>query len=143
VHMYQILIWLHCTQYSKYVLWILYIFLILSAQDFIYLFFNFLKFPFLFNGSHCSHLSYFFNYIFSSITFPMLSQKSPIPSPQLPYPFIPIFLALAFPCTGAYTVLLIGYIRYKYLFLYCSCFRKKHYSSQLKMQTHLMWFRNY
>ena len=36
-----------------------------------------------------------FYYIFSSITFPMLSQKSPIPS--LPYPPIPIFLALVFP----------------------------------------------
>ena len=50
---------------------------------------------------------FFFNifyYIFSSVTFPMLSQKSPIPSPLLPYPPIPIFLALAFPCTGAYTV---------------------------------------
>uniref|UniRef100_A0A8C6IK77 Uncharacterized protein n=1 Tax=Mus spicilegus TaxID=10103 RepID=A0A8C6IK77_MUSSI len=43
-------------------------------------------------------------YIFSSITFPMLSQKSPIPSPPLPSPPIPIFLALAFPCTGAYKV---------------------------------------
>jgi hypothetical protein len=47
---------------------------------------------------------FFFNYVFSSITFPMLSQKSPIPSPLLPYPPIPIFLALAFPCTGAYKV---------------------------------------
>ena len=51
----------------------------------------------------------YFYYIFSSITFPMLSQKSPIPSPPLPYPLIPIFfffffLALAFPCTGTYTV---------------------------------------
>jgi hypothetical protein len=48
-------------------------------------------------------LKYFY-YIFSSITFPMLSQKSPMPSPPLPYPPIPIFLALASPCTGAYTV---------------------------------------
>jgi hypothetical protein len=47
-----------------------------------------------------------FYYVFSSITFPMLSQKSPIPSPPLPYPPIPIFLALAFPCTGAYKVCL-------------------------------------
>ena len=45
-----------------------------------------------------------FYYIFSSITFPMLSQKSPICSPPLPYPPIPTFLALVFPCTGAYTV---------------------------------------
>jgi hypothetical protein len=34
---------------------------------------------------------FIFYYIFSSITFPMLSQKSPIPSPPLPYPLIPIF----------------------------------------------------
>jgi hypothetical protein len=33
----------------------------------------------------------FFYYVFSSITFPMLSQKFPIPSPQLPYPPIPTF----------------------------------------------------
>jgi hypothetical protein len=34
----------------------------------------------------------YFYYIFSSITFPMLSQKSPIHSPPpLPYPPIPIF----------------------------------------------------
>jgi hypothetical protein len=34
----------------------------------------------------------FFYYVFSSITFPMLSQKSPIPSPPpLPYPPISIF----------------------------------------------------
>jgi hypothetical protein len=32
-----------------------------------------------------------FYYVFSSITFPMLSQKSPIPSPPLPYPPIPTF----------------------------------------------------
>jgi hypothetical protein len=47
----------------------------------------------------------FFYYVFSSITFPMLSQKSPIPSPQhtsLPTPSH--FLSLAFPCTGAYKV---------------------------------------
>jgi hypothetical protein len=47
---------------------------------------------------------FFIYYVFSSITFPMLYQKSPIPSPPLPYPPIPIFLALAFPCTGAYKV---------------------------------------
>ena len=40
---------------------------------------------------------FFFYYEFSSMTFPMLSQKSPIPSPPLPYPHILIFLALAFP----------------------------------------------
>ena len=39
---------------------------------------------------------YFIYYVFSSMTFPMLSQKSPIPSPPLPYPPILIFLALAF-----------------------------------------------
>jgi hypothetical protein len=39
----------------------------------------------------------FFYYIFSSITFPMLSQKSPIPSPTLPYPLIPIFFGPGIP----------------------------------------------
>jgi hypothetical protein len=41
----------------------------------------------------------FFNfyYIFSSITFPMLSQKSPITSPPLPYPLIPIFFGPGVP----------------------------------------------
>jgi hypothetical protein len=35
----------------------------------------------------------------------MLPQKSPIPSPPLPYPLILIFLALAFPCTaGIYSL---------------------------------------
>jgi hypothetical protein len=41
-----------------------------------------------------SHQFLFFNifyyYVFSSITFRMLSQKSPIPPPPLPYPPIPI-----------------------------------------------------
>jgi hypothetical protein len=50
--------------------------------------------------------SYFFYYVFSSITFPMLSQKPPTPSPPHspthPFPF----LALAFPCIGAYKVCL-------------------------------------
>jgi hypothetical protein len=46
----------------------------------------------------------FIYYVFSSIPIPMLSQKSPIPSPSLPYRPIPIFLALAFPCTGTYKV---------------------------------------
>jgi hypothetical protein len=49
-------------------------------------------------------LSFFFYYVFSSITFPVLSQKSLKPSPPLPYPPIPILLALVFPCTGAYKV---------------------------------------
>jgi hypothetical protein len=46
----------------------------------------------------------FFHYVFSSITFPMLSQKSPIPSPPTSLPTQSHFLALAFPCTGAYIV---------------------------------------
>ena len=47
-----------------------------------------------------SSSSSFFYYIFSSITFPMLSQKSPIPSPQLPYPPIPIFWPWRSPVLG-------------------------------------------
>jgi hypothetical protein len=52
-------------------------------------------------------LLFFFYYVFSSFTFPMLSQKSPTPSlpphsPTHPFPF----LALVFPCTGAYKVCL-------------------------------------
>jgi hypothetical protein len=46
----------------------------------------------------------FLNYVFSSITFPMLSQKSLIPSPHFPTHPFPFFLALVFPCTGAYKV---------------------------------------
>jgi hypothetical protein len=38
-----------------------------------------------------------------SFTFRMLSQKFPIPYPYpAPQPSNPYFLALAFPCTGAY-----------------------------------------
>jgi hypothetical protein len=49
----------------------------------------------------------YFYYVFSSITFPMLSQKSPTPStPPTPLPTHSHFLALAFPCTGAYKVCL-------------------------------------
>jgi hypothetical protein len=43
---------------------------------------------------------FFFYYVFSSVTFPMLSQKSPIPSPQLPYPPIPIFWPWRSPVLG-------------------------------------------
>ena len=39
----------------------------------------------------------FYYYVFSSITFRMLSQKSPIPSPPLPYPPIPIFWPWHYP----------------------------------------------
>jgi hypothetical protein len=43
----------------------------------------------------------FFYYVFSSITFPMLSQKSPIPPPPpLPYPSIPIFWLWRSPVLG-------------------------------------------
>jgi hypothetical protein len=42
----------------------------------------------------------FFYYVFSSITFPMLSQKSPIPSPPLPYPPIPTFWPWHSPVLG-------------------------------------------
>jgi hypothetical protein len=45
-----------------------------------------------------------FYYIFSSFTFQMLSSKPPIYSPcPAPQPTHSHFLALAFPCTGAYT----------------------------------------
>jgi hypothetical protein len=46
---------------------------------------------------------FFFNSVFSSFTFPMLSRKSPIPSAHS-RPTHSHFLALAFPCTGAYKV---------------------------------------
>jgi hypothetical protein len=38
-----------------------------------------------------SNFLIFFYYIFSSITFPMLSQKSPIPSPHFPTHPFPFF----------------------------------------------------
>ena len=41
-----------------------------------------------------------FYYVFSSITFPMISQKSPIPSPTLPYPPIPKFWPWRSPVLG-------------------------------------------
>jgi hypothetical protein len=44
----------------------------------------------------------FFYYVFSSITFPMLSQKSPITPPFPTHPF-PFFVP-GVPCTGAYKV---------------------------------------
>jgi hypothetical protein len=46
------------------------------------------------------YLNVFFNYIFSSITFPMLSQKSPIPFPLLPYLPIPTFWPWRSPVLG-------------------------------------------
>jgi hypothetical protein len=45
-------------------------------------------------------LIFFYNYVFSSITFRMLSQKSPIPSPPLPYPPIPMFWPWRSPVLG-------------------------------------------
>jgi hypothetical protein len=47
---------------------------------------------------------YFFYYVFSSITFPMLAQKYFMPYPPTPLPTHSYFLALVFPCTGAYKV---------------------------------------
>jgi hypothetical protein len=49
---------------------------------------------------HLSCFSLFFYYVFSSITFPMLFQKSPTPSPPLPYPPIPIFWPWRSPVLG-------------------------------------------
>jgi hypothetical protein len=44
-------------------------------------------------------MTFFFN-IFSSITFLMLAQKSPMPSPSLPYPPIPTFWPCHSPVLG-------------------------------------------
>jgi quinol-cytochrome oxidoreductase complex cytochrome b subunit len=55
-----------------------------------------LKFLFLINVN----IFNIFYYVFSSITFPMLSQKSPIPSAPLPYPPIPIFWPWLSPVLG-------------------------------------------
>ena len=59
----------------------------------------------LWGPSHQWHFFFFFfnifyYYVFSSITFRMLSQKSPIPSPPLPYPPIPIFWPWHSPVLG-------------------------------------------
>ena len=54
------------------------------------------------NWSEVLYFFSFFYYVFSSITFPMLSQKCP-PTPLTTHSH---FLALAFPCTGAYNVFL-------------------------------------
>ena len=43
---------------------------------------------------------FFYYYVFSSITFPMLAQKSPMPSPPLPYPPIPTFWPWHSPVLG-------------------------------------------
>jgi hypothetical protein len=52
---------------------------------------------------HSFFILLYFNEVFSSFTFPMLSQKSPILSPA-PSPLPTHSLALAFPCTEAYKV---------------------------------------
>jgi hypothetical protein len=41
---------------------------------------------------------------FPQLHFQCYHKSPPYPPAQLPYPPIPIFLALAFPCTGAYKV---------------------------------------
>jgi hypothetical protein len=67
----------------------------------------FLSFFFFFFFFDLMSMIFFFYYVFSSITFPMLSQESPTPSPHpTPLPTHSHFLALAFPCTGAYKVCL-------------------------------------
>jgi hypothetical protein len=56
-------------------------------------------------GSHIEEWTLFltfFNWVFSSFTFQMLSQKSPITSPGTPLPTNSLFLALVFPCAEAY-----------------------------------------
>jgi hypothetical protein len=47
-----------------------------------------------------SFFNIFYYYVFSSITFRMLSQKSPTPSPLLTYPPIPIFWPWHSPVLG-------------------------------------------
>ena len=86
--------------------------LTLSAQSFILHFgtcrFPFPAFSFWYTVGGCYGKVYiyhniyhlFFYYVFSSITFPMLSQKSPIPSPPLPYPLIPTFWPWHSPVLG-------------------------------------------
>jgi hypothetical protein len=59
----------------------------------------------------------FFYYVFSLITFPMLSQKPPPPTSLPTYSH---FLALAFPCTGAYKVCLDGELLKYRLIIYPS-----------------------
>ena len=74
---------------------------------------------------------FFFNYEFSSMTFPVLSQKSPIPSPPLPYPHILIFFGPGVPCTGFLTFLLfdsspeVGHFL-PFTALTCVCFIHKY-----------------
>jgi hypothetical protein len=52
-----------------------------------------------------ANLFFSLSFIFSLFTFQMLSRKFPIPSPRpAPLPTHPHFLAVAFPCTGAYKV---------------------------------------
>jgi hypothetical protein len=49
---------------------------------------------------HHNHSNSYIYEVFSSFTFPMLSQKSPIPSPQLPYPPTPPFWPWRSPVLG-------------------------------------------
>jgi hypothetical protein len=86
-----VLLWLH----------VLYVLLVSSVVYFILTLFWWIQ---EFVWALISFFYIFFYYVFSSITFPMLSQKSPIPYPLTPLPTHSHFLALAFPCTGAYKV---------------------------------------
>jgi hypothetical protein len=70
-----------------------------KKENFIQLAASWIFFPFF-----CIDFFIIFYYTFSSITFPMLYQKSPIPPHPFPTHPFPFFLALAFPCTGAYKV---------------------------------------
>jgi hypothetical protein len=53
-----------------------------------------------YSSSQFLFLKNIFYYIFPSITFPKLSQKSPIPFPPLPYPPIPTFWPWCSPVLG-------------------------------------------
>jgi hypothetical protein len=76
---------------------------ILGRWFYVFPIFSFLSFSFLFSFLSFPFFSFFFLKIFSLYTFQMLSWKFPNPTPAL-LPTHSHFLALAFPCTGAYTV---------------------------------------
>ena len=79
----------HYSQSNSIYLFIIYLFIFIRY----FLYIHFKCYP-------ESSLSSFFYYVFSSITFPMLSQKSPTTCHPLPYPPIPIFWPWRSPVLG-------------------------------------------